>query len=91
MSIELRTNETSTRKRLEGLCQSGILAVRTQDGASTKLYRYNPTPNLREQIQNFFLYYPKYRLRVYEVLFSDHGDALKVFSDSFDFSKKRDE
>lgn len=81
LAKELRTNVSSTGKRLDNLLKNGFLTQRTT--GSEKFYQYTATGSLKTRTDEFFQYYPTYRLRVYEAIFSPGVASAKAFSESF--------
>jgi hypothetical protein len=78
----LFTESTSAESRLAELAANGLIS--TKSPGDRMSYRHGPkTPQLERAIAELAKQYPKYRVRIINLIFSKPIDKIRTFADAF--------
>ena len=86
LASEMRSNESSARKRLSGLVTHGFVTSGDDD-----FYRYAADVSADSIIASIATSYVTRRYAVIEAIFAPQQDKLDAFAEAFRFRKKSDD
>ena len=89
ISARIHSSPASVRKRLDDLVRTHLLSA--VSGHGEPRYRYAPDEVHRPHVDRLAEFYPAYRLRIIQIIFSTPAERIQKLADAFKVRKEDDD